>query len=96
MFKLTRLTATVLIVTSCLTGPAIGQQTAKSDPKPGDPNERVCENITLTGSRLGVKRFCGTRAQWDDKRLQDRQAVEQVQRSPCVIQTTGATGRPGC
>jgi hypothetical protein len=61
-----------------------------------DPNERICENITLTGSRLGVKRFCATRAEWEDRRRQDRDEVDKAQRSPCVIQTTGASGRPGC
>lgn len=61
-----------------------------------DPNEKICENITMTGSRLAVKRFCGTRAQWADKQLQDRQEVDRIQRSPCVYQATGATGRPSC
>lgn len=61
-----------------------------------DPNERICANITMTGSRLAVKRFCGTRAQWADKQLQDRQEVDRVQRSPCVYQATGATGRSSC
>lgn len=53
-------------------------------PSPNSANDKVCQDVKLTGSRLTVKRFCGTRAQWDDKRMQDRQEVERIQRSPCV------------
>ena len=59
-------------------------------------NEKVCENITVTGSRLGTKRFCGTRAEWEERKRRDREAVEAAQRSPCVISTTGASGKPSC
>ena len=50
----------------------------------GDPNERICEKITPIGSRLASKRFCGTRAEWADRKLQDKQALEKAQLSPCV------------
>ena len=59
-------------------------------------NERVCETITVTGSRLGKTRFCGTRAEWADKKLQDRQVVERIQASPCVLTHNSSTGRPAC
>lgn len=62
----------------------------------GDMNERICENITPIGSRLATKRFCGTRAEWADRKRQDREALEAAQRGPCVISTTGSTGRPAC
>lgn len=61
-----------------------------------DPNEKVCENITAIGSRLSKKRVCGTRAEWADRKLQDRQAVEKAQTSPCMLQSTGASGKPSC
>ena len=64
--------------------PVSAQNAPAPNTNAGDPNERICENITMTGSRLAVKRFCGTRAQWADKQLQDRQEVERIQRSPCV------------
>jgi hypothetical protein len=63
--------------------PALAQKKQPTS-NAGDQNERICEDITLTGSRIASKRFCGTRAQWADKRLQDRQEVERIQRSPCV------------
>ena len=50
----------------------------------GDPNERICEKITPVGSRLASKRFCGTRAEWADRKLQDKQALEKAQLSPCA------------
>ena len=53
-------------------------------PSPDSGSDRICQDVKLTGSRLTVKRFCGTRDQWADKRLQDRQEVERIQRSPCV------------
>lgn len=62
----------------------------------GDPNERICENITPIGSRLATKRFCGTRAEWADRRRQDREAIENAQRSPCVLTHNGGTGHPSC
>ncbi len=73
------------------TSPGAAQQ------KPAaDPNERVCEDVVETGSRLATKRFCGTRSQWEDKKRQDREAVEKAQLSPCVMTHNGSGGRPGC
>ena len=61
-----------------------------------DPNEKVCENITVVGSRLARKRVCGTRAEWADRKLQDRQAVEKAQTSPCMLTHNGGGGKPAC
>jgi hypothetical protein len=44
-----------------------------------DPNERICENIHL-GSRVSMRRFCGTRAEWEEFRQAERQAVDKMQR----------------
>ena len=62
----------------------------------GDPNEKVCESITPIGSRLGSKKVCATRAEWAEKRRQDREATERGQVGACMPQTTGSTGKPGC
>jgi hypothetical protein len=74
---------------------ASGKQVAPNH-NVGDPNERICENITPIGSRLATKRFCGTRSEWADRKRQDREALEAAQKGPCQITTTGATGRPSC
>ena len=50
----------------------------------GDPNERICETIKPIGSRLATKRFCGTRAEWADRKLQEKQELERAQLNPCV------------
>lgn len=63
---------------------------ARADPpRFGDPNERICEDIVVTGSRIAKKRFCGTRAEWEEKRMEDRKLIEEIQRSPCQITKSG-------
>lgn len=77
-----------------LPAPLIAEQT---QPKPAkDPNEKVCENQTVVGSRLATRRVCGTRAEWAEKRRLDREAIEQGQRSACMITTTSSTGQAAC
>ena len=64
---------------------------------PSKSEERICETITVTGSRLAKKKWCGTRAEWADKRLQDRQVVDQFQTNQCVFNKTDPhSGRPTC
>lgn len=45
------------------------------------PNEKICENVAQIGSRLAKRRVCATRSEWVDRRLQDRQDAEKIQRS---------------
>ncbi len=59
-----------------------------------DPNERICEDVIVTGSRLAKKRFCGTRAEWEARKKADRDVVEDAQRhaaDPCnaILTHTG-------
>ncbi len=98
------MTAHLIVLAALAAGtlaPAPAQPTsapaAAHEPKAkSDLNERICEDIMMTGSRLAVRRFCATRSEWADKRLQDRRAVERVQSSPCVVQRTGSAGRSSC
>jgi hypothetical protein len=63
-----------------------------------DPNERVCEDVVVTGSRLAKKRFCGTRAEWEARKKADREVVEDAQRhanDPCSAILTH-TGPAAC
>ena len=73
---------------------------AAAEQSPGkktpDPNEKICENIRILGSRLAVRRICATRSEWAERRRQDRDVIDQTQRSPCVIQSTSGTGRASC
>jgi hypothetical protein len=63
-----------------------------------DPNQRICEDVTQVGSRLGTKRICATRAEWAEKRKQDRDTVDNAQRSAnagCNVINTHS-GTPSC
>lgn len=48
-----------------------------------DPNRIVCQKQEVLGSRVATKRVCMTAAEWDAKRLEDRQNLDrnQTQRS---------------
>ena len=62
-----------------------------------NPNEKICESIPEIGSRLSKKRVCATRAEWDEKRRLDREAVEQAQKligGPCQTTPSGRNGGP--
>ena len=58
-----------------------------------DPNAKICQVITVTGSRLGGKKICATRAEWEERRRADREATERAQTQICVINpVTGKCG----
>jgi hypothetical protein len=61
-----------------------------------DSGELICEKIIVTGSRIGAKKYCGTREQWAEKRRQDREAIDKAQMSPCVQSHNSSSGRPSC
>jgi hypothetical protein len=50
-----------------------------------DPNAKICQVITPVGSRLGGKKICATRAEWEEKKRADREATEKAQTQLCVI-----------
>lgn len=63
-----------------------------------DPNERICEKETVVGSRLATRRVCATRAEWEEKRRLDREAIDRIQMSPngpCQSVNTHS-GAPAC
>ena len=61
-----------------------------------DPNEVVCEKQTIIGSRLATRRVCATRAEWAEKRRLDREAIDQGQRSACMVTGSSKTGQAAC
>jgi hypothetical protein len=85
---LKRLLAVAVVAAWALPSSSVAQNGEPGGGKPnynvGDRNERICEKITPVGSRLTTKRFCGTRAEWEEKRRLDREEVEKAQRGPCV------------
>ena len=67
-----------------MAAPALAQTTAAQAPaeaaKPkNSADEIICEKKEATGSRIGAKRVCMTRAQWAERQLQDRQELDRVQ-----------------
>jgi hypothetical protein len=57
--------------------PAAASQTSDSD---NDPNAIICKTMEpATGSRIGGRRICQTRREWDDWRKQNEETVKQFQ-----------------
>lgn len=89
---------TCLAIFSMISFNSAPQAAPAPSAKKSDPNEIVCERIEMIGTRLGSRKVCGTRAEWDEKRRLDREAVDSAQRSangPCSATLTH-TGAPAC
>jgi hypothetical protein len=86
-----KLCAIVVLSAAGLVTPAVAKQQSSSQRPQADPNERVCQDIIPTGSRLAQKRICATRQEWEDKRREDREATEKAQTQLCVVNP--ATGK---
>ena len=70
----------LLVQTAALAVAQTATPPAAAPAKPQtDPNEIVCEKQEQLGSRLAVKKVCMTRAEWAERRLQDRQAIDKAQ-----------------
>ncbi|WP_157215009.1 hypothetical protein [Flavisphingomonas formosensis] len=50
-------------------------------PQKGGREEVICERQEVTGSRLATRKVCMTRAEWDDQKRSDRDAVDKAQRN---------------
>ena len=64
--------------------PQAAEPTTKAAP---DPSERICKDIGPTGSRLVTRRICATRAEWEQRELQDKEQTKLMQRpqQTCVM-----------
>lgn len=68
-------------------------ETAKEPSSAKDPNEKICENQTVLGSRLARRRVCATRGEWAERRRAERDIVDRTQTQRCVINpATGLCG----
>src|SRR5687768_11611037 len=79
---------TIVALVAAVAGALIAAPVAAADTASAqaryDPNERICEKMIVTGSRLASKKVCMTRAQWDERRRGDRDAIERAQRAAHV------------
>lgn len=73
------------IFAALVAAPLVPAQAGQGKSAARDPNEKVCQVITPVGSRLATKKICATRAEWEDKKRQDREATERAQTQVCVI-----------
>jgi hypothetical protein len=96
MYRLLKCIPLAAISALSLSTPAFTQPSPSQQKPAADPNDRVCEDIVQTGSRIAAKRFCGTRSEWEEKKKQDREAVEKAQLNSCMITHTGASGKASC
>jgi hypothetical protein len=45
-----------------------------------NPNDLVCKDVPMSGSRLDAKRVCMTRMQWEDMQRDARNTTDKAQR----------------
>ena len=76
MFKLICVTAVFVATAAMAQAPTDVPE--RSGPN-NDPNQRICRNEPVLGSRVNRMRICKTRAEWADSRSQDRRAIEKAQ-----------------
>ena len=60
-----------------------------------NPDQKICEKITVTGSRLATRMICATKREWDQRRLEERQLIDRSQQSACV-ETSVSAGHGQC
>lgn len=72
--------------------PATASAQDSASRPPPDPNEKICETVTTIGSRIAAKKVCATRAEWAQKRKDDRNLAEDIQHGMGFNRCTDATG----
>ena len=85
--------ASVLVATAALAQPAPTRRASLNN----DPNQIVCVNERVTGSRVSQRRVCRTRQEWDDYQKQSREVVNEVQNfKPVLCNQPGEGTRNVC
>ncbi len=66
----------LIVATALLASPTavLGQE---PKPKPASPEKKVCRTVAVTGSILGGKRVCRTKAEWAGTDQQNRNHADQ-------------------
>ncbi|MCF2515952.1 hypothetical protein LVY65_12890 [Sphingomonas sp. G124] len=70
--------AVVVFAALALVPAVAAAEVKKTDNK--DPNRIICEKQEVVGSRLATKKICMTAAEWDDRKREDREAIDKGQR----------------
>lgn len=74
----------LVALASTASGQRMTIDTNNPAPKKGPPDRIVCEKVEQVGTRLGAKKVCLTVAQWEERRMSDREHTEKIQSSVCV------------
>ena len=70
----------VAAATALLLGTAAGATVAASHKgRTKSPDDIICKELSMSGSRLDEKRVCMTRFQWEDQQREARQTIEKAQ-----------------
>lgn len=59
---------------------AAGQAAAAPRHGAKDPDDIICRELPLSGSRLDSRRVCMTRRDWDEQRREARETIDKAQR----------------
>lgn len=59
--------------------PVMPSPSPKAAAKTPDPNQIICEYIEDLGSRLSSHKICATRAEWAQRRQDDRAGIDRGQ-----------------
>lgn len=83
----------VLAATAAAAAPAPTQRTGLDN----DPDQIVCVNEHITGSRVSQRRVCRTRREWEEHKAETRTVVNEVQNfKPVVCTEPGGGTRNVC
>ena len=80
----------IALIASAMAPPALAAPAPKGSAA-ADPNRKICQEVGTIGTRLGKKKICATAAEWEEKKRQDRDVVDQSQRASQV----GCSVAPG-
>ena len=95
MWKPFLMGATLAATAAAAQGPA-GAPT-QSTGLDNDPNQIICVNERITGSRVAQRRVCRTRQEWQAHREETRSVVNEVQNfKPVVCTDPGGGTRNVC
>jgi hypothetical protein len=83
---MTPLFRTLPLVALLYAMPVMAGDTARAQTSKHDPNKMICEDEEVVGSRLATKRVCMTRAQWAERRQNDRALIDRSQTGVCQRQ----------
>jgi len=73
------------LVLGALSAPALADSASATASGPttktetNDPNRMICKRVETIGSRLGAKRVCRTKSEWDADQASNRQDLDRRQ-----------------